>query len=196
MTTTPTSATAATPPGDPLRAAKAPVGTGASPLVAQLFALALICLGAVAVQHLLVLTNAITGTSWLVSALESTDGLRGDSPAVLAVGIALAAVGLLLLPIALKPRPRKGIPLATATGAHLRRQDLRRIVESAVEGTDAVTDVDVNVTRRRIKVVATSVATADRDAETKAEIDQRLTSVRDALERQPAVTITVRHDDI
>lgn len=192
MTSTPTPDAAS----GPLRAGKAPVGTGASPLVAQLFALALICLAAVAVQHLLVLQGAVTGSSWLASAVESTDGISGDTPLVLVVGIAAVVLGLLLLPVALKPRPRKGIPLATTTGAHLRRQDLRRIVESAVEGTDAVTDVVVKVTRRRIRVTATSVATKDRDAETRAAIDERLTSVRDALERRPAVTITVRHEDI
>ncbi|RYI99195.1 MAG: hypothetical protein EON52_26450, partial [Actinomycetales bacterium] len=159
MTTTPTPDAAS----GPLRAGKAPVGTGASPLVAQLFALALIALAAVAVQHLLVLTGTASGTSWLASTVESADGIAGDSPVVLIVGIVAAVLGILLLPIALKPRPRKGIALATTTGAHLRRQDLRRIVESAVEGTDAVTDVDVTVTRRRIRVTATSVATKDRD---------------------------------
>lgn len=192
MTTTPTHDAAS----GPLRAGKAPVGTGASPLVAQLFALALIALAAVAVQHLLVLSGAANGISWLATTVESADGIAGDSPVVLIVGIAAVVLGLLLLPIALKPRPRKGIPLATTTGAHLRRQDLRRIVESAVEGTDAVTDVDVKVTRRRIRVVATSVATKDRDAETKAAIEERLVSVTDALERRPTVSITVRHDEI
>ena len=192
MTTTPTPDAAS----GPLRAGKAPVGTGASPLVAQLFALALIGLAAVAVQHLLVLQGAASGPSWLASAVESTDGVSGDSPLVLTVGIVAVALGLLLLPVALKPRPRTGIPLATTTGAHLRRQDLRRIVLSAVEGTDAVTDVVAKVTRRRIRVTATSVATKDRDAETTAAIDERLTSVADALERRPAISITVRHDDI
>lgn len=192
MTTTPTHDAAS----GPLRAGKAPVGTGASPLVAQLFALALIALAAVAVQHLLVQTGTASGTSWLASTVESTDGIAGDSPIVLVVGIVAVVLGLLLLPIALKPRPRKGIPLATTTGAHLRRRDLRRIVESAVEGTDAVTDVDVTVTRRRIRVTATSVATKDRDPETKAAIEERLTSVSDALERRPVVTTTVRHEDI
>ena len=93
MTSTPTPDAAS----GPLRAGKAPVGTGASPLVAQLFALALICLAAVAVQHLLVLQGAATGTSWLASAVESTDGISGDTPLVLAVGVVAVVLGLLLL---------------------------------------------------------------------------------------------------
>ncbi|WP_229052045.1 DUF6286 domain-containing protein [Aeromicrobium sp. Leaf350] len=195
MTTTPLPEAAAEPVA-PLRAGKAPVGTGASPLVAQLLALALVCLAAVAVQHLLVLTGTVSGTSWLTTAVDGLDGLDGGTPLVLVVGVVSIVLGLLLASISVKPRPRKGIPLATTTGAHLRRRDLRRVVDAAVDGTDAVTDTTVTVSRRRIRVTATSVATPDRDAETRAAIEERLRSVGDALERRPAVSVTIRHDEI
>jgi len=192
----PVQPTAASTAGEPLRASKPPVGTGASPLVAQLVALALICLGAVAVQHLLVETGAVTGTSWLQTTLDAADGVDGRTPAVLTTAIALIALGLVLLGVALKPRPRKGIPLATTTGAHLRRRDLRRLAEATVENVDGVTGVDVAVTRRRVRVVATSVARPDTDDATRAAIGAQLGSVLDALEHTPRLTVSVRRDDV
>lgn len=178
----------------PLPAAKSPAGTGATPLVAQLLALALVALGVVAVQHLLVQLGAVSGDSWLDSVVQSADGVAGDSPAVLAAAIAALVVGVLLLPIALKPRPRRTLALTADSGVHLRRKDLTRVVEAAIDGTDGITDADVSVGRRRVKVVARSVATADRDAALESTVREQVEKVCAAVDRSPRVTVTIRHE--
>lgn len=182
--------------GSPLRAGKAPVGTGASPLVAQLVALGLVALGVVAVQHLLVQLGAVQGTSWAVSALESADGLEGSSVLVLVVGVVAVVLGLLLLPVALRPRPRKGLAVRATTGVHLRPRDLARVLEARLEGIDGVTDVRVKATRRRVRVRATSVAGKDRGAATKVTVRDRVEPVLGALEHAPRLSVSVRHDEI
>ena len=75
------------PADDALRAAKPPVGVGASPLVAQLIAIALVALGAVGVQALLSQTGAIGQAPWTTTALEAVDGTGSDSPVVLVVAV-------------------------------------------------------------------------------------------------------------
>lgn len=176
----------------PLPAAKSPAGTGASPLVAQLIALAFVALGVVAVQHLLALLGAIRGRSWVESAVTAADGLDGRTPAVLATSVVALVLAVLLLPVALKPRPRRTLALRAASGVHLRRQDLKRVVEAAVDGTDVVSGVDVSVGRKRVKVVARSVAATDRDAELDAAVRGRAERVCSAVDPTPRVDVTVR----
>lgn len=187
---------AATPPPrtTPLPAAKSPAGTGATPLVAQLLSLALVALGVVAVQHLLVQLGAISGGSWLETTVQAADGVAGDSPVVLGVAIAALVVGVLLLPVALKPRPRRTLALTASSGVHLRRKDLQRVVEAAIDGTDGVTDADVSVGRRRVKVVARSVATTERDTALESTVREQVEKVCAAVDRSPRVTVTIRHE--
>lgn len=178
----------------PLPAAKSPAGTGATPLVAQLLALALVALGVVAVQHLLVQLGAVSGDSWLDTVVQAADGVAGDSPAVLAAAIVALVVGVLLLPIALKPRPRRTLALTADSGVHLRRKDLTRVVEAAIDGTDGVTDADVSVGRRKVKVVARSVATTDRDAALESTVREQVEKVCAAVDPSPRVDVTIRHE--
>ena len=168
----------------PLPAAKSPAGTGATPLVA---------LGVVAVQHLLVQLGAVSGDSWLDTVVQAADGVAGDSPAVLAAAIVALAVGV-LLPIALKPRPRRTLALTADSGVHLRRKDLARVVEAAIDGTDGVTDADVSVGRRKVKVVARSVATTDRDAALESTVREQVEKVCAAVDQSPRVDVTIRHE--
>lgn len=178
----------------PLPAAKSPAGTGATPLVAQLVALALVALGVVAVQHLLVQLGAVSGGSWLESTVDAGDGLEGSSPVVLAASIVAIVLGVLLVPVALKPRPRRTLALQASSGVHLRRKDLERVVGAALEGTDGITDADVSVGRRRVKVVAHSVATADRDAALESTVREQVEKVCSAVDPAPRVDVTLRHE--
>jgi hypothetical protein len=177
-----------------LRAAKAPVGTGSAPLVAQLIALALVALGAVGVQGALADWGVIRQESWLAAAVRSLDGTRYDAPLVLVVGIVLAVVGLLLLPVVVMRRPRTSVDLDAETGVHLRTRDLARIVSDAVEGTDAVTDVDVKATRRKVKVRVTTLALKDRRDEIKDAARERVEPVLSALDSPPRLTVSVKHE--
>ena len=175
--------------------AKEPVGSGSAPLVAQLVALALICLGVVGVQHLLAQLEVVQSSSWLVSLADATDGLRGDSPLVLGVGVVAALLSLPLLAIVLRRRPRTDLELTSTTGVHLRPKDLRRVVEAAVDGTDAVLDAAASATRRKVRVTVTSVAGKDRTAEITEAVRSAAESALDALQRPPRLTVTVRTDE-
>lgn len=205
MTTTPTApigpdaAAPQAPAGvaeDAMRAGKAPVGTGSSPLFAQLIALALICTGVVGVQSLLVSFGAVAGPSWISWTIEAANGIRGGSAAVLAAGITAIVLGVLLLPVVFKRRPRKGVELSANTGVHLRPRDLARIAESALDGADAVTGVHVKATRRQIRIAATTVAGKDGNTAVVEDIRTRLHPALAALERQPRVKVTVHNEEI
>ncbi|RYB94721.1 hypothetical protein EUA93_10420 [Nocardioides oleivorans] len=181
---------------DALRAAKPPVGTGASPLVAQLIALAFIGLGVVGVQTLLVSLDVVRDRAWISSAVEAGDGIAGDSALVLVSGIVAVALGLLLLPIVFRRRPRKGLALRANTGVHLRPRDLADVLESALQGADTLADVRVKATRRKVRITADSVAAKDRNGQVKDDIDSRVGPALDALERKPRLAVTIRNDGI
>lgn len=181
---------------DALRAAKPPVGVGASPLVAQLIAIGLVALGAVGVQALLSSTGAITQGPWTTAAVDAVDGLASDSPVVLVVAVVAVVLGLLVLPIAFKRRPRKALELDAATGVRLRTHDLTRLARAAVEGADGVTDVRVTSTRRRLRVVATSVAAKDRNGAITSDIEHRLQPTLSAFERAPRLAVSVRNEGV
>lgn len=180
-------------PSDAMRTAKPPVGTGASPLVAQLIALAFILIGAVGIMEVLSSTGAIKTTSRTAAAVDALDGLRSDSAWVPIVGVVLVILGVLLLPIVFKPRPRKGLPLDANTGVYLRTRDIARIAESALAGATTVTDVTVKATRRQLKVAATTLAAKDRNAAITDDLRSRLAPCVAALERQPRVKVSVHN---
>lgn len=183
-------------PESAMKPAKAPVGAGSAPLVAQLIALALVALGVVGVQEALVRTGAISSSSWTSAVVPALDGIRYDDPVVLVVAVVLALVGLLVLPMALLRRPRKAVALEAGTGVYLRTRDLARVAGAAVEGADAVTDVHVKAGRRTLKVRATTVAARDRNDEITADLRDRLASSLGALERTPRVKVSVRNEGL
>ncbi|MCP6462521.1 hypothetical protein NL471_27470, partial [Klebsiella pneumoniae] len=78
------------------------------------------------------------------------DGVTSDSPWVLVGGVAAAVVGLLLLPIPFRRRPRKALELRATTGVRLRTQDLSRLVRGSLEAVDGVTDVEVHSSGRSL----------------------------------------------
>jgi hypothetical protein len=183
-----------TPAVAPLPAAKSPAGTGPTPLVAQLVALALLALGVAAVQHLLVRLGTVSGSSWLDETTRAADGLQGSSPLVLVAAVVALVLGVVLLLLALKPRPRRMLALQAESGVHLRRADLRRVVQAAVDDVDGVSSTDVTVRRRTVSVVAHSVAAPDRDAAIESTLRSRAEAVCATVVTPPRVEVTVRHE--
>lgn len=173
-------------------AAKPPVGVGASPLVAQLLALALVGLGVVGVQDLLARTGAISQGPWVDSTLQSLDGLTSGSPWVLVGGIVAMVLGLLLLPIVFRRRPRKTLELRAETGVRLRTQDLPRLVRSSLESVDGVTDVQVSATRRTVKVTAATVVRDERRQQVVTDLGEQLAPTLEALEKAPRTRIKLK----
>ncbi len=189
-----TSTSAPATPVEAMSAAKEPVGTGSAPLFAQLIGLALIGIGVVAVQHLLAAQGAISGSSWLTSVVDAVDGVQGSSPAVLTIGIVAVVLGVLLLPVVFKPRPRTSLTLTASTGVHLTPKDTARIVSAALDDADSITAVKVLATRRKVRVKATTVAPKDRAAEVSSDLRQSAESVLAAFAKPPRLSISLDHD--
>jgi Family of unknown function (DUF6286) len=183
-------------PESALEPAREPVGTGASPLVAQLLALVLIALGIVGIQEALVRTDAVSTSSWTRQALDAVDGLEATAWWLLPVCAGLGVLGLLLLVVAFRRRPRKTLALGAQTGVFLRRGALPKIVTSAVEGTDGVTDVDTTCSRSRIKVRATTFEARDGNSAIEADIRTRLEGTLAALHPEPRLTVDITNEDI
>ncbi|GAB3996528.1 DUF6286 domain-containing protein [Nocardioides marmoraquaticus] len=173
-------------------AAKPPVGVGASPLVAQLLALALVALGVVGVQDLLARTGVLAQDPWLDTVVTSVDGVASDSPWVLVGGIVAVAVGLLLLPVAFRRRPRKAVELKATTGVRLRTQDLSKLVRGSLEAVDGVTDVEVRSSGRTLKVTAATVVSDERRSSVSRELRKQLAPTLHALETAPKPKIKVK----
>lgn len=176
-----------------LKAARTPVGVGLSPAVAQIVALILIGLGVLAVQDALVRTGLAQTQSWLRAVVEATDAVEA-SAWMIAPFVALIILGLLILPIAFRRRPRKAVSLTARTGVYLRTKDVASIVKTRLEGVDAVVDVSAAASRSRIKVKATSLAPADRNATIESDIRDRMAPVLGALERAPRLTVDIRNE--
>lgn len=173
-------------------AAKPPVGVGATPLVAQLLALGLVALGVVGVQDLLARTGLLGQAPWLDRGVEQVEGVPADSPWVLVGGIVAVVLGVLLLSLVLRRRPRTTIELRASTGVRLRTPDLPRLVRDPVEAVDGVIDVDVRATRRTLRVdVATAVPAGERDR-LQREVQEQLRHTLDALEDAPRTKIRLK----
>lgn len=201
MTTTPTSPvspvspeTPAPAPEDALRAAKPPVGSGPTPLVAQVVAVLVIALGVVGVQEALARTGIVT-TSWTSWVLTHLAGRTADF-SVLVGSVVLALVGLALLVLVVRPRPRKTLTLDAHTGVYLRTGDLARIVQSRVDGAEGVTDVDTTSQRSRLSVGVRTIEPAARDAELEADVRARLEPVFAALTNAPRLDVEITHQDL
>ena len=172
--------------------ARPPVGTGASPLVAQLLALALVALGVVGVQDLLARTDVLSQAAWIQTAIDAVDGLAHDTVWVLVGGIAAAVVGLLLLAVGLRRRPRKTLELDAATGVRLRTRDLATLLEDSLETVDGITGVDVKASRRSVGVRASTLVADDRRDEVLRDLEARLAETLGALEHAPRHRIKLK----
>jgi hypothetical protein len=175
-----------------LSPAKAPLGAGATPLVAQLTALGLVALGVVGLQDLLARTDLIAQQPWLDSAVTALDATPSDSVWVLVGGVAAVLLGLALLLTALRRRPRRSLELRARTGVRLRTRDLATLVRHRLETVDGVTDVDVRARRRRLRVVATGVVRDERRGGVVAELERRLEPTLQALEHPPRSRVKLK----
>ncbi|GAB6899365.1 DUF6286 domain-containing protein [Kineosporia succinea] len=117
---------------------RAPAATGALEATATLLALLLGAVGVVAVRDSLVQAGVLTGTTWTGTVLEGLDGLGPQTWAVPA-GAAVVVAGLVLLVVALRPRPRAGLALARAEGVFLRRRDVGRLAARSARDVAGVT---------------------------------------------------------
>lgn len=82
-------------------------------------------------------------------------GTRWDAPEVLIVGIVVAAVGLLLMLVAMLPASRHLVELTnpdSRTAAAMPPRSLRRTVQSAALEVDGISTARARIGRRRIRL--------------------------------------------
>lgn len=195
MTTQTTTAEAAASPSagehEALPPARRPAGTAAATWTGQLLALLVIVLGVGALQDAASRADLISQQSWIDAVVGYADGTSSDSATVLLIGVAAVLVGLVLLVLGLRRRPRRSVELRAATGVRLKSRDLARLVRERAETADGVTRVRVGASRRSVRVVADSVTGADRRDEVAADVRARAESVLEALERAPRLSVKV-----
>ncbi|MBY4574006.1 hypothetical protein ACN94_10465 [Gordonia paraffinivorans] len=166
-----------------------PAGHPGSAIAGAMVGVALIALCATAIRDVAVRTDWLNGREWSISAAEWIADLSWQDwmwPA--AVG--LVVVGLLLLWVAIKPRPRSHLPLSTS---HLwtRPGDVARRCSAAVADLPGVYEADTIVTRRKVKATVHGIsAVADRE-----QITAALTDVVSVLESPPRVVVRFRPRD-
>ncbi len=172
-----------------LQAAKAPIGTGILPILGLVWSLVLLALGVVALHDSLVYAGAVSDSLWLEDAVSWADN-RAAADWMVVVGVLAALVGLWLLLIALRPRPRNEVALRARTGVFLTTTGLRRLVTSTCSDVDGVDTVSVSASRTRVRVSA--AALSGQADETRGRIDEAVNTRLAALENPPAVRVQVK----
>ncbi|MCD2143990.1 DUF6286 domain-containing protein [Gordonia paraffinivorans] len=166
-----------------------PAGHPGSAVAGAMVGVALIALCATAIRDVAVRADWLNGREWSISAAEWIADLSWQDwmwPAAMG----LVGIGLLLLWVAIKPRRRSHLPLATP---HLwtRAGDVARQCSAAVAELPGVYDADTIVTRRKVKsTVHGRSAVADRE-----RIAATLTDVVSVLESPPRVVVRLRLRD-
>ncbi|MGL4743307.1 MAG: DUF6286 domain-containing protein [Dermatophilaceae bacterium] len=171
----------------PLKAARAPVGAGTVTIVGALLAVLVVAVGAVAIQAAASAAGLVDGTSWLT---RWADSLDGTAPAAWTpvVAVVLALIGLWLVLLALKPRPRTGVAVQARTGVYLRPTDVARVASAAAGDVDGVAEVDASATRSTIRLRVSSSSGDGVRSAVKDAVDGRLV----ALAKQPRVKVATR----
>ncbi len=172
-----------------LGAAKAPVRPGVLSLLGLLLAVVVTALGVVAVRDALTWGGVLSGDPWLRQAGLAVNG-RGASPWLVPVAIVVILIGLWLLVVALRRRPRPATRLRAQTGVYLQTRDVARLSRSAAESVGGVLSADTRASRRAVGVTVTTTG----DESTSAAVQEAVTRRLSALDSPPKVTVTTHTD--
>jgi hypothetical protein len=168
-----------------LRPAKTPLSPGRITAAGVTLAFATIALGLVGLHDALVSADVLDEASWIENGIDFFDGLEPQWWAVPA-GIVAVLLGLWLLTVALRPRPRTAVSLRSRTGVFLRPRDVGRLAVRAAEEVDGVLDAKVSTSRRAARVDLT--VTGD-DARVEQEVQDVVRTRLAALDPAPRLRI-------
>lgn len=179
-------------PPQAARVGPGPTPRGGVPAVgpALLFALVLLGAAVVLVRDALVDFGALSGDLWSTAALQWFDG-RSAAGWMIPAGIAVALVGLWVIVLALRPRPRTAFPVGDTGQIWISPRDLARLARASAARVDGVHEVrGVSATRRRTKV---SVVTTTADPRTlRDEVRDEITTTFAALGEAPGISVKAR----
>jgi hypothetical protein len=158
-------------------------------LPAVLLALVLLAAGAALVRDALALSGLVGGRAWTTSLLQTLDGLT-PQPWMLAVGVALALVGLVLVVVALAPRRRTEVALGAAGTTYARPGDLARLARARALDVDGVTEARSSASRTSLRVDLRTTASAPDDV--RRAVEQVVGQAVSAAARAPRVRVRAR----
>lgn len=172
----------------PLDAAKTPVGVGPISILGPILAVLALAAGGILVRDALVWFGIITGPAWTSKAAWSVNGMTPQGW-LIPVSIAAVLLGLWLLMVGLRRRPRTGIALAADTGVFLRPVDVARLARARAEDVNGVLHATANATRRTVTVTVTSTNEGD---DVSNAVQQAVTDRVSALASAPTVRVRVK----
>lgn len=173
-----------------LGAAKQPVGTGQAAWIGQLVALVLIVVGVVGIREAALAVGWTSGSSWVESLARRADHGYGRSGWLVPIGIVAVVLGVWLVVVAVRPRPKKTLALASGTGVFLTRRGIQNLVHRCADDVDGVTAVQVDASRRRVVVRVTATDPGSVGPAVTAAVTQRL----QALTNPPTVAVKTRRE--
>ena len=177
----------ATSRGEPLRAAKTPVGPGAITFVGLFLSLLLIALGVVGLQAAASAAGVSKSKPWLDGAIDATDGLR-PLGWMLVVGVVLVLAGLWLLITALRPRPKTAVALKAQTGVFIRPRDMARLAEQAADDVDGVAVARARATPGKVTLNVEATGGGDVAGAVKAAASEHLAIVK----KTPRISVKIK----
>lgn len=168
-------------------AAKDPRGFARVAVLGVVWSLLLLALAVVAGHDVLVQVEAVSGSAWVQQALESVDGQQPVYWWVI-VAVAVALLGLLLVYVALRPRPYQGRQLEAQTGVFLLDRGLRNLAEAVAEDTDGVDSASARTGARTVQVEVRGLS-PERDSGLEDRVSEALRSRLELLHDPPRVQV-------
>lgn len=193
MTATPQQSPARTPGPDGPRTsspAGAPAPTGAPPATgwAVLLGLLVTALGVLLLRDAAVLAGLLDGTAVTSSLVEKLRSVRPQAWYVPA-GVVLALLGLWVVVVAVRPRPRRDLAVGDRSLVWLTPSAVAGIARSAASGVDGVVEARATATRRAVRVLARTTST---DPGVAAGITEAVEHSLSGLASTPTVRVTTR----
>lgn len=175
-------------PPPPIHASKLPVAFAKLSGLGALLSLLLLALGVVAVRDGLVYAGALDGQPWVEAVSDHLDDQQPADWMLLAAAAALL-VGIWLLTVALRPRPRNELQVRATTGVFLSTRSIRRIAIGAADRVDGVDTTSASASRSRITVhVTTWSETPDQVG---SAVTEEVTRRLQGLVKPPSVRVQV-----
>ena len=136
---------------DSVPVAERPMTPGPLSYLGILWSLLLIGLGAVGIRDALVYADVIDGDPWVESLAKSVDKV---SPAdwMVAAGVGAILVGVVLVVVALRPRPRTALRVQARTGIFISPKGIARLAEGTAERVNGVDTAEAAATLKRVTV--------------------------------------------
>ena len=171
------------------RRAPVPLAAAGASTIAVVQALCVIALGACGLREALLSTGWIRGGRWTPNVVRFIDGLTPGGWAV-PVGAAASALGLLVMAVAVAPRRRYTVPLASETPAYLPHRDVATLAADRTRRVAGVLRARARASTRRI--VVRCEITSDSAAGVRQDIEAAVRDELAVLRRPPRVVVRTR----